>query len=518
MTLSRSDALLALRGAQEPSFCCAPASSATPDMDLLDEFAESIDIRMDAWQRGVFERGMGILEDGRWAARHVGVCVPRQNGKTMLLALRALYGAIVLGERIVVHTAQRLGIAREQQVFIDGLVRMTPELARWWVRTDMGGGRECIEFSNGSRILFRARAGQGGKTLRGLSIDCLIFDEAAFLGPEDMEGARYALSARPYAQIVYAGTAPDAVTMPDSVEWARLRAAAYAGTGERLAWSEWVALDVEGPAAITSKDMVADPAVWARANPALGTRILADDVRDELEMGTLRSFCIERLGIGDWPPTVEGGGAVIPLADWDACLDLHSQLVGQPFVAFDVDPDRGRGAVYVAGDRGDGLLHVELVEYFRSGIDGLVPYIARFYQDHQPAAVVCDGASPAASLADELAPLGVDVQKTTAGEMARACGLLYDTVLQRGLRHLGDDPTRDALRSAAKRVLVDAWAFSRKNSTADISPVVALALARWVAGTAPQPLPPELMFPGFERQGGERPRRGGWDDMPNRYM
>jgi hypothetical protein len=62
------------------------------------------------------------------------------------------------------------------------------------------------------------------------------------------------------------------------------------------------------------------------------------------------------------------------------------------------------------------------------------------------------------------------------------------------MRHRGGELMPETIRAATKRPLVDAWAWSRKNSTSDISPLVADTLALYGAASAPPMLAPEQMF------------------------
>jgi hypothetical protein len=96
-----------------------------------------------------------------------------------------------------------------------------------------------------------------------------------------------------------------------------------------------------------------------------------------------------------------------------------------------------------------------------------------------PPAVLYDEKSPAASLATAIENAGVKLTPVNASEHAQACGMFYDAVDQRTVRHLGTPELVAALRGVAKRPLSDAWAWSRKNSTVDISPLVAVTLALW---------------------------------------
>jgi hypothetical protein len=62
--------------------------------------------------------------------------------------------------------------------------------------------------------------------------------------------------------------------------------------------------------------------------------------------------------------------------------------------------------------------------------------------------------------------------------------VLYDGVEQDGIRHLDTPELNAAVRGAATRPLGDSWAWSRKNSTVDITPLVACTLAAWGVDSA----------------------------------
>jgi hypothetical protein len=91
--------------------------------------------------------------------------------------------------------------------------------------------------------------------------------------------------------------------------------------------------------------------------------------------------------------------------------------------------------------------------------------------------IVCDGVGPAASLVDSLRESGLPVETVNTSEHGQACGRLVDPVAEGGVVHLGSEELRDAIRGARSRPLGDAWAWSRKSSSVDISPLVAATLA-----------------------------------------
>ena len=79
------------------------------------------------------------------------------------------------------------------------------------------------------------------------------------------------------------------------------------------------------------------------------------------------------------------------------------------------------------------------------------------------------------------AEAGIAVDEVTGIEYAQACGGLVLAVNDGQLRHLDQPPLRAAIVAARQRALTDAWAWSRVNSAADITPLVAATLA-WCAG------------------------------------
>src|SRR5205823_10877947 len=81
---------------------------------------------------------------------------------------------------------------------------------------------------------------------------------------------------------------------------------------------------------------------------------------------------------------------------------------------------------------------------------------------------------------DEEKPRRGELAVMTAMEMSAACGQIIDSVKQGTIRHLEQQPLDAAVAGAQTRELADAIAWTRKNSSVDISPVVVATEARWV--------------------------------------
>jgi hypothetical protein len=144
---------------------------------------------------------------------------------------------------------------------------------------------------------------------------------------------------------------------------------------------------------------------------------------------------------------------------------------------------KGRSHDFRVGVREDGLAHVETVEQGR-GTGWIVPRLVELVGKHAAAKVICDAVGPAAALIPELEKKEIAVETVTAQDYGRACGGFFDAVERRTVKHLGTPEIRSAIKGAATRPLGDAWAWSRKNSGVDITPLVAATLALWGTATA----------------------------------
>jgi hypothetical protein len=111
------------------------------------------------------------------------------------------------------------------------------------------------------------------------------------------------------------------------------------------------------------------------------------------------------------------------------------------------------------------------------GTGWVVRALEKIVERHEPAAVLVDERSPAAALITQIEQAGVDLQLVNGTEYAAACGTFFDSVVEATVRHGGEPELTAAVRGAARRPLGDAWAWSRKSSTVDISPLVAATLA-----------------------------------------
>jgi hypothetical protein len=234
------------------------------------------------------------------------------------------------------------------------------------------------------------------------------------------------------------------------------------------------------------------------ANPSLGYTVTEQGLASALTTDPETVFRTECLC--QRVPDMRPDWAIIGEDAWmRLAADPPDQTVLAPVaVSVDVTPERSHASIGVAG-RAGGLLHVELADY-RRGTGWVVPRLVELVETWQPCAVVVAKNSPAGSLIADMEAAGLEVTTPSTGDEAQACGAIIDAAVpnegEPTLRHPDQEPLNAAVRGAVKAHLGDgAWRLSRRNSTVDISPLVAVTLAAWGHATKSwqaDGLPPNL--------------------------
>jgi hypothetical protein len=454
------------RGAQQPRLWHVPDGVTSAGPEAV-ELAARAGLHLDPWEQFVLGGALAERADGKWAAWEVGLNVPRQNGKGAVLEARELAGPILFGEKLLIHSAHEQATSSEHFLRLLALFEEAEFTSRM-NRPIRGKGSEAILFKNGARILFKTRTGGGG---RGLTGDFVGLDEAMILPEATTSALVPTMAARSLTgnpQLWYSGSAVDRMTMDHGVVFARVRERGLAGDG-RLAYFEW-SIDAEDPEHVTA-EQYKDPEAWAQANPGLGIRISTEHVASEASALGRRAFAVERLGVGDWPPTDGSATQVISDEAWAGCFDPSRKSPGPRALAYDVNPGRTRAAIGAADEN----RFVKVLEH-HPGTGWLVDRLEAL-SESLGVPVVVDEKGPGETLIGDLEEAGVPLVKVNGPEYAAACGSFYDAVDQASMGHDGAPELASAIKGAVKRSLGDRWAWSRKDSTVDITPLVAVTLA-----------------------------------------
>jgi len=457
-------------GSQTARVCTHPPYVRTHGL-AASRLSASAGLVLDPWQAAILDVILGVRDDGKFACFEPCFVIPRQNGKGAVFEALALFKLFVLQERLIMWSAHQLKTAGESFRRILALADNTPDLKRLMGKPMFRQGEQGLQLKTGQRLLFHARS---KTSMRGYSPTSLILDEAFDINNDDMAALLPTLSAQPNAQVVYASTPP--LNAAESQHLQRLRARGESGTDTSLAWWDW---------SVPSGTDFDNRTGWAQANPALGIRISEEAVERERNTLDNEDFGRERLGI--WPELASEH--VIDLSLWSSLVDKGSKRGEKLAFAVDVSPER-KACIAMASIRADGKMHVELVDH-KTGTAWVPERLVELRDKWNPVAIALDVGGPGGNLLLELEKVGItrpenqdrpsygSLAVPTVREVAAACASLVDGIQHKAVRHLDEPRLNLAIANAKTRPLGDAWAWARKNMSVDISPLVAVTLARW---------------------------------------
>lgn len=414
------------------------------------------------WQQQVADVAGEIdPETGLLAYREVWVLVMRQSGKTTWELSTETERCVSWDTpQRVVYTAQNGWEAKTKLLEDQVPILQASPLGK--LITPAGGGRVRraqgdwgINFGSGSRIDVLGSSGSAG---HGRTVDLGVIDEAWKDEDDRREQALLpAMITRPWAQLIGASTmGTDAsVYLNRKVDAGRHWAVEDPGAG--VAYFEF---------SIPEDADIDDPEVWWTYMPALGYTITEEAVahaRQTMEDGEFRrAFGNQR--------TAGGGERIIPPELWDRVVAPTAAPEHNLTFGLDINHDRSSAAICVS----DGET-IEMVDHL-PGTGWLVERASQLVEAWG-GEVVLDGGGPAVSVADELEELRVKVRRLQGGEIAAACGRIYDAIADGKVKVRPSQSLDEAVAGVAKRPTGDRFVWSRSTSLADVTPLVAATMA-----------------------------------------
>src|ERR1700722_3034579 len=520
-----------LLGSQEPRFFVEPArhreavdgcvmcqiaehDAGCGEQQAIDalQWSQGFGYELDPWQKWSIENILSVLPNGLWAAPDCLLIVSRQNGKGTILEVRELAGLFVIGEELLIHTSHEFKTSVNHFNRLKATLAAYPALMRRVKRIAGSHGEESIELfpeptiifgSNrkamkrkvASKLQFQARSRGSG---RGFSCDCLVYDEGMILTDEQVGASMPTMSARANPQMIIAGSAglKDSFQMAKSRKEMLRKAPGMFGAEwsanphlEECPRDEIYGRSSNGYYVCDKHEDRDDPRTWAKANPAIGYRLTLDFTRRELFKMPPQEFDRERNGVGEWPPDEEAW-EVISKERWES-LAVPSPGFPVPPIAFacDIDEDGASATISAAWAKplGGGITSTVIEiprNCSRNGSDWVLAELDRVYKKWHPVGIGIPKTGPAAALLDDgkqkfgerLIPIG-------AAEEAAAFAQLMQQVKAGSICHFGEEkaPTLwHAVGRAETRVVGDGGkAWSRRDSTTDITPITSATLAAY---------------------------------------
>lgn len=485
------------------------------------EFAQAVGVELFPWECWFLIHALELNEDGTLRFRTLILLVARQNGKTTLLKILALFWMIVLGRLLVIGTAQNLDIAEETWADTVALAESNEEIASLIEDVVRQSGKKSLILETGERYKVKASNGRGP---RGLSGDLIEMDELREHKTwESWAAVTNTTMAIASALVVAASNAGDLT----SVVLRQLRFMCMADprtvgvTKQELDSFGQLSLSGDEPDDL-STDTVGmfewsalpdcglwDKAGWIAANPSYGHTISEAAMATQARIasaGGEAEWVFRTENLCQWRPT--GGAGPFPSGAWEAGSDPKSDLAvaaDSPIgICVDVSADRGMAYVSMAALRTDGHVHVQVLAQ-RAGVEWVVPWLTSPDRKSRARWVGVTwqlNGAPVSSLTDELRETDLPLVDWSGADLSRAHGIAYDLVRldepakpdddarpeletasgdKQRLFHLPQPVLDLPAGSAAVSTLSGAaWVIDRRKSVHDAAPLISAVGAVWV--------------------------------------
>ena len=465
-----------MTGSQTPRIRVEPPR-VTTDGEGAAQLMAAYAFELDPWQRLILDCWLGRDENRVYCVTSGGLACPRQNGKNGCLDGRELFGLAVKGEKIL-HTAHQTATVKKsfrrlETIFTD---RRHPEICTMVKDIRYTNGEEAIYLTNGGGIEYSTRTRQRARGFDGVSL--VVFDEAQELTDDQVDAilATLAASTTGTRQILYTGT-PPYPGAPGTV-FRRRRTASLTEPGAHDAWHEW---SVE--AKTVDEIALADRALWARANPALGLRLTEAFTAEELRTLPADGFARERLGW--WSPVLTAQESfAIPAELWDACKSAAQKPEGKTAYGVKFSADGSEVSLCGAVIPAAGPARISLIERKSTavGTRWLAQWLCERYA--RASCVVIDGRNGADVLVDRIADVWKirgSVVRPSGRDVVAAAGTLTDALAEKTVSwYAGQEALRESAVTSVKRPISGGWGFGGENA----GPIEAAALALWGAKTS----------------------------------
>lgn len=421
------------------------------------------------WQERLIEDIMAVNNENLWVHMKFGWSIPRRNGKSEVLIIRAVYA--VTHDEKVLYTAHRTTTSHNAwEKIIDRLTKAGFTEGEDF-KTTKQMGLEHIEWLNGDGVInFRTRSSKGGL---GEGYDLLIIDEAQEYTGDQETALKYVVTDSKNPQTLMCGTPPTAVS--SGTVFLLLRRDILCGKAEDNGWAEW---------SVTKLSDTHNSELWYETNPSLGIILSERTIRSELGNDTVDDN-IQRLGL--WLQYNQK--SAISREEWEQYAICGTpELPQKKRLFFGVKYAKTTTNVSLAAavKTTDGRIFIEVLDCrpIRDGND----WIIAFLRGNSAEKVVIDGAGNQTILVDDMKNAGVKCKTVLpkVTEVIEANALFERKFFEGNICHANQPSLAQAVANCEHRAIGSSGGFGYTSilEGADISLLEAVSLAHWICANS----------------------------------
>lgn len=430
------------------------------------------------WQELMLEDIMAVNDDGLWVHMKYGWSIPRRNGKSELLIMRAMWG--VTHNRRVLYTAHRTTTSHNAWEKVIERLSKAGYIEGEDFKTTKQFGLECIIWLTGEGVInFRTRSSKGGL---GEGYDDLIIDEAQEYTSDQESALKYVVTDSPNPQTLMCGTPPTVVS--SGTVFLTYRKECLSGNTEDCGWAEW---------SVPSLTDAHDPELWYETNPSLGYILSERTIRSELGDDSVDDN-IQRLGL--WLRYNQK--SAITKDEWlEYKLESPPEMVDGTKLYFGVKYSKtGSVSLAVAMKMADGDIFLEAIDC-RSSREGNA-WLIDYLRNSRVQTVAIDGAGNQTILADDMKDADVKCKPILpkVSDVIAANTLFEQKLFEGHLRHMGQPALTQAASNSEHRAIGTGggYGYSSILEGADISLLEAVSLAVWLCANAKERKSQEITY------------------------
>ena len=420
------------------------------------------------WQELMLEDIMAVNEDGLWVHMKFGWSIPRRNGKSEILIMRAMHG--VSHDERVLYTAHRTTTSHSAwEKTIERLSKAGYKEGEDY-KTTKQFGLERIEWLDGEGVInFRTRSSKGGL---GEGYDLLIIDEAQEYTSDQESALKYVVTDSKNPQTLMCGTPP--TTVSSGTVFLEYRKATLTGKNEDAGWAEW---------SVPNLTDAHDPELWYETNPSLGTILTERKIRSELGDDQVDDN-IQRLGL--WLRYNQK--SAITKEEWKRYeLDAAPKLKEGYRLFFAVKYGKSNSvSLAVAVKTAEDKIFLEAIDCrpIREGNAWIIAYLRNSHAD----TVAIDGAGNQTVLVDDMKDAEVKCKPVLpkVSEVVAANALFEQKLFEDLLCHRGQPALTQAATNSEHRAIGTGGGYGYASilEGADISLLESVSLAVWLCANA----------------------------------